>query len=118
MFQAPEALCVYIANTEKGNGNPRQCSCLGNPVDKGAWRATVYGVTELNTTEELSLTYSLQILYSSCLCLKIAVYNTYQIIQFLNLLFDLLFDGHPFMSINLFLYLDYTKSHWLDMLKF
>ena len=24
----------------KGNGNPLQYSCLGNPMDKGAWRAT------------------------------------------------------------------------------
>ena len=29
----------------EGNGNPRQYSCLGNPVDRGAWRATVHGVT-------------------------------------------------------------------------
>ena len=27
-----------------GNGNPLQYSCLGNPMDRGAWRATVYGV--------------------------------------------------------------------------
>ena len=25
------------------NGNPLQYSCLGNPVDRGVWRATVYG---------------------------------------------------------------------------
>ena len=25
-----------------GNGNPLQYSCLGNPVDRGAWRATVH----------------------------------------------------------------------------
>ena len=24
-----------------GNGNPLQCSCLGNPMDRGAWRAAV-----------------------------------------------------------------------------
>ena len=23
------------------NGNPLQCACLGNPIDRGAWRATV-----------------------------------------------------------------------------
>ena len=28
-----------------GNGNPLQCSCLENPMDGGAWRATVHGVT-------------------------------------------------------------------------
>ena len=29
-----------------GNGNPFQYSCLGNPVDGGAWRATVPGVAK------------------------------------------------------------------------
>ena len=26
------------------NDNPLQCSCLGNPMDRGAWRAVVHGV--------------------------------------------------------------------------
>ena len=30
----------------EGNGNPLQYSYLENPVDRGAWRATVYGVTK------------------------------------------------------------------------
>ena len=35
----------------EGNGNPLQYSCLGNPMDRGAWRAAVHGVTkELNVT--------------------------------------------------------------------
>ena len=29
----------------EGNGNPLQYSCLGNPMDRGAWQATVHGVT-------------------------------------------------------------------------
>ena len=29
----------------EGNGNPLQYSCLGNPMDRGAWWAIVYGVT-------------------------------------------------------------------------
>ena len=29
-----------------GNGYPLQCSCLENPVDPGAWQATVHGVTK------------------------------------------------------------------------
>ena len=30
----------------EGNGNPLQYSCLENPADRGAWRATVHGVAE------------------------------------------------------------------------
>ena len=30
-----------------GNGNPLQYSCLENPVDRGAWQATVHGVTRV-----------------------------------------------------------------------
>ena len=29
----------------EGNGKPLQYSCLENPMDRGAWRATVYGVS-------------------------------------------------------------------------
>ena len=29
-----------------GNGNPLQYSCLGNPMDRGAWRASVPGVAK------------------------------------------------------------------------
>ena len=32
---------------EEGNGNPLQYSCLENPMDKGAWWATVHGVARL-----------------------------------------------------------------------
>jgi len=32
-----------------GNGNPLQDSCLGNSMDRGAWRATVHGVTKSRT---------------------------------------------------------------------
>ena len=33
----------------EGNGNPLQYSCLGNPMDRGAWEATVYGTTKSRT---------------------------------------------------------------------
>ena len=29
-----------------GNGNPLQYSCLGNPMDRGTWWATVHGITK------------------------------------------------------------------------
>ena len=34
---------------EEGNGNPLQYSCLENPMDRGAWWATVHGVTKSRT---------------------------------------------------------------------
>ena len=33
-----------------GHGNPRQCPCRGNPMDRGAWRATVHAVTRVGQT--------------------------------------------------------------------
>ena len=35
----------------EGNGNPLQYSCLRNPMDRGAWQATIHGVTESDTTD-------------------------------------------------------------------
>ena len=32
-----------------GNGYPLQYSCLGNPMDRGAWWVTVYGVAKSQT---------------------------------------------------------------------
>ena len=34
-----------------GHGSPLQYSCLENPMDRGAWRATVHGVTESDKTK-------------------------------------------------------------------
>ena len=31
----------------EGNGNPPQHSCLGNPMDRGTWRATIHGVARV-----------------------------------------------------------------------
>ena len=33
----------------EGNGNTLQYFCLGNPMDRGAWRAAVHGVTNSQT---------------------------------------------------------------------
>ena len=33
----------------EGNGNPVQYACLESPMDRGAWWATVHGVTKSQT---------------------------------------------------------------------
>ena len=35
----------------EGNGNPFKYSCLGNPLDRGAWWVTDHGVAESDMTE-------------------------------------------------------------------
>ena len=41
-----------------GQGNPLQYSCLENPLDRGAWRATVHRVTQSWTRSDLAHTHS------------------------------------------------------------
>ena len=43
----------------EGNGNPLQYSCLENPMDGGAWRATVHGVAKNQTRlSDFSFTFT------------------------------------------------------------
>ena len=65
----------------EGNGNPLQCSCLENPMDRGVWWATVHGVSKSRTTELLAGA-SVWFLQSwgarhstSLLCAKCSVYR-------------------------------------------
>ena len=39
----------------EGNGNPLQYSFLEDPMDRGAWKATVHSAAESDTTEQLTL---------------------------------------------------------------
>ena len=44
----------------EGNGYPLQYSCLENSMDRGAWQANLaHGVAELDTTEQISLYYTM-----------------------------------------------------------
>ena len=40
---------TLVQSPGEGNGNPLQYSCLENSTDRGAWRATVHGVTKSQT---------------------------------------------------------------------
>ena len=40
------------------NGNPLQYSCLGNPMDRGAWQAIVHGVAKSWTLPEYFLAHT------------------------------------------------------------
>ena len=42
----------------EGNGSPLQCSCLENPMDRGAWWATVYEVAKTRTRLSNSHTHT------------------------------------------------------------
>ena len=52
-MQEPQEMQVWSLCGEdspgEGNGNPPQCSCLENPMDRGAWPATVLGVGNSQT---------------------------------------------------------------------
>ena len=46
----------------EGNGNPLKYFCLENPMDRGAWWATVHRVAELDTTKVTALTHDTDII--------------------------------------------------------
>ena len=46
-------------STGEGNGYPLQYSCLDNSIDRGAWWATIHGVTKSWMTERLTVSLSL-----------------------------------------------------------
>ena len=47
-----------------GHGNPLQHSCLENFMDRGAWRATVHGVTKCQTNNNNHMKLQVVFLYS------------------------------------------------------
>ena len=54
------------------HGNPLQCSCLENPMDRGAWQATVRGVTksQAQLKQQLVCTYAWSCEEQTCKCAK------------------------------------------------
>ena len=43
-----------VSTLREGKGTPLQYSCLENPMDGGAWRATVHGVAKESDTTEVT----------------------------------------------------------------
>ena len=44
-----ETQVQFLGQEDQGNGNPLQYSSLENPMDRGAWWATVHGVAKSQT---------------------------------------------------------------------
>ena len=45
----PGSIPGWGGSPGEGNGNPIQDSCLGDPMDRGAWRAAVHGISKIRT---------------------------------------------------------------------
>ena len=46
LWEKSQMLCIVRRYLGEGNGNPLQYSCLENPINRGAWWATVHGVAK------------------------------------------------------------------------
>ena len=46
LWEKSQILCIVKGYLGEGNGNPLQYSCLENPINRGAWWATVHGVAK------------------------------------------------------------------------
>ena len=78
-----------LSGTGEGNGNPLQCSCLENPMDRGAWWAAVYGVAQSWTwLKRLSSSSSSGHLYVFFIKIHIQVFCSFLnwVVWFFNLI--------------------------------
>ena len=97
----------------EGNGYPLQFSCQGNPMDTGAWWATVHGVMKRDTTEWLIHTHThTQVNYHSS--------TYYQLPSLLKFLACCWFFSHSLCHYGfflfLFIYCHYSRfSEQIDM---
>ena len=68
MVKSPPAMIPGSGRSPReGNGNPLQCSCLENPLDRGAWWDIVHGVSkESDVTEQLNTKLLVVIICGVC----------------------------------------------------
>ena len=91
-----------------GNGNPLQYCCLGNPMDGGAWQATIHGVTKSRTrlsdfTFTFTQTTVLAICRAGCLFVLIVFKRTFygQQLLFMKLVIILIWHDEIQSILNL-----------------
>ena len=76
----------------EGNGHPLQYSCLGNPMNRGTWRAIVHGVTKIQTwlsnlTFSLSLFPSTGFMLSYCHCQFSRQWHLHKLLNYSTIFF-------------------------------
>ena len=62
----------------EGNDNPLKYSCLENSMDRGAWWATVHGVTKSQTRMRSSFTFCTISIFSNVFAYPVVVNLTYE----------------------------------------
>ena len=94
----------------KGNGNPFQYSCLGIPMDRGAWWGTVLGVTKQSDTTQRLKNYNNNILPQFPLLLE-----EYHMFLFLNIWYILLtvINIVPTSQLDIIVKLNQYQPFWL-----
>ena len=80
----PGSILELGRSTGEGIGYPLRCSGLENPMDRGAWRATVHRVAGSDTTEKLWFTHSGNACVCVfCTCSKIMKQNVFSFLRFI-----------------------------------
>ena len=101
------SVCFSLSRIGEGNGNPLQCSCLGNPRDGGAWWAAVYGVAQsqtrlkwLSSSSSSSTYYILECIFKVNLMYVLQTYCTF----FFSPVFYKVLSLIPFIHSSVYIY--------------
>ena len=87
-----------------GHGNPLQYSCLENPVDRGAWWATVHGVAKSRTRLKQLILYFFTFAF-------VQFYSLWVLVAHLHLQ-DIKFEMPVIKIINAYLFWIQTWAFW------
>ena len=99
----------------EGNGNPLQYSCLGNPMDRGAWRATVQGVAKRVGLYLVNKQKQEFFIYSECKSLKLHDLQVFSPILWVVISFFCVYVCEKPLYWGTFLYWCKNKSSKLTM---